>query len=176
MPSIRPIGIGTTKSISGRRLQRRMPGLASTSPKPSGDMRTAGSASDDFVAVQGSGKGHSHPILAAGQIAGRRGVAQGIGLALYENVVWQQGRMVNGQMTNYIMPTSLDVPPIRVFFEEICPTAFWPGGQKALASFSRWNLHPRLPMQLLNADLVRDIRRIPVTPEVLLEMLEKVHA
>ncbi len=27
--------------------------------------------------------------------------------------------MQNGQMTNYIMPTSADVPPIRVFFEEL---------------------------------------------------------
>jgi CO/xanthine dehydrogenase Mo-binding subunit len=55
--------------------------------------------------------------LARGQITG--GVAQGIGYALYEKVVWQQGRMQNGQMTNYIMPTSADLPPIRVFFEEL---------------------------------------------------------
>jgi len=27
--------------------------------------------------------------------------------------------MHNGQMTNYIMPTSADLPPIRVFFEEL---------------------------------------------------------
>ena len=47
------------------------------------------------------------------------GVAQGIGYTLYEKVVWQNGRMQNGQMTNYIMPTSADLPPIRVFFEEL---------------------------------------------------------
>ena len=58
-----------------------------------------------------------HPVLAKGQIAG--GVAQGIGFALYEKVVWQNGRMQNGQMTNYIMPTSADLPQIRVFFEEM---------------------------------------------------------
>ena len=55
-------------------------------------------------------------MLAAGQIEG--GVAQAIGMALYENVVWREGRMANGQMTNYIMPTAADIPPIRVFFEE----------------------------------------------------------
>jgi CO/xanthine dehydrogenase Mo-binding subunit len=38
---------------------------------------------------------------------------------LYEKVVWQNGRMQNGQMTNYIMPTSADLPSIRVFFEEM---------------------------------------------------------
>ena len=58
-----------------------------------------------------------HPVLAVGQIAG--GVAQGIGFALYEKVIWQQGRMQNSQMTNYIMPTSSDLPSIRVFFEEL---------------------------------------------------------
>ena len=51
------------------------------------DMRTAEVDVDDFVAVQEVGK-VINPVLAAGQIEG--GVAQGIGLALYENVVWQQ--------------------------------------------------------------------------------------
>ena len=71
---------------------------------------------EDFVALQEVGK-VLHPILAKGQIIG--GVAQGIGFALYEKVVWQNGRMQNGQMTNYIMPTSADLPEIRVFFEEM---------------------------------------------------------
>ena len=70
---------------------------------------------EDFVAVQEVGR-VIHPVLAAGQIEG--GVAQGIGFALYENVVWQAGRMVNNQMTNYIIPTSADIPPIRVYFDE----------------------------------------------------------
>ncbi len=71
---------------------------------------------DDFVALQEVGK-VLHPLLAKGQIIG--GVAQAIGFALYEKVVWQNGRMQNSQMTNYIMPTSSDLPPIRVFFEEL---------------------------------------------------------
>jgi CO/xanthine dehydrogenase Mo-binding subunit len=71
---------------------------------------------NDFLALQEVGK-VIHPVLAEGQIAG--GVAQGIGYALYENVVWEKGRMLNSQMTNYIMPTSADLPPIRVFFEEL---------------------------------------------------------
>jgi len=71
---------------------------------------------DDFVALQEVGK-VLHPLLARGQIIG--GIAQGIGFSLYEKVIWQNGRMQNGQMTNYIMPTSSDVPPIRVFFEEL---------------------------------------------------------
>jgi CO/xanthine dehydrogenase Mo-binding subunit len=80
------------------------------------DLTTYSVSVDDFVALQEIGK-VLHPVLAKGQIAG--GVAQAIGFALYEKVVWNNGRMQNGQMTNYIMPGSADLPPIRVFFEEI---------------------------------------------------------
>jgi CO/xanthine dehydrogenase Mo-binding subunit len=80
------------------------------------DLATYCVSVDDFVALQEIGR-VLHPVLARGQITG--GVAQGIGFALYEKVVWQNGRMQNGQLTNYIMPTSADLPPIRVFFEEL---------------------------------------------------------
>jgi CO/xanthine dehydrogenase Mo-binding subunit len=80
------------------------------------DLATYSVTIDDFVALQEVGK-VLHPVLARGQIIG--GVAQAIGYALYEKVVWQNGRMQNGQMTNYIMPTSADLPPIRVYFEEL---------------------------------------------------------
>jgi CO/xanthine dehydrogenase Mo-binding subunit len=80
------------------------------------DLSTYSARVEDFVALQEVGK-VLHPVLAKGQIAG--GVAQGIGFALYEKVIWQNGRMKNGQMTNYIMPTSADLPPIRIFFEEM---------------------------------------------------------
>ena len=80
------------------------------------DLTTYGVTVDDFVALQEIGK-VLNPVLARGQIIG--GVAQGIGFALYEKVQWREGRMQNGQMTNYIMPTSADMPPIRVFFEEM---------------------------------------------------------
>jgi CO/xanthine dehydrogenase Mo-binding subunit len=80
------------------------------------DLTTYGVGVDDFVALQEVGR-VLHPVLARGQIAG--GIAQGIGYTLYEKVVWHKGRMQNSQMTNYIMPTSADLPLIRVFFEEL---------------------------------------------------------
>ena len=80
------------------------------------DLTTYRVSVDDFVALQEVGR-VLNPVLATGQIIG--GVAQGVGFALYEKVEWHDGRMQNGQMTNYIMPTSADVPPIRVFFEEL---------------------------------------------------------
>ncbi len=80
------------------------------------DLTTYSVSVEDFVALQEVGK-VLHPVLAKGQIIG--GIAQAIGFALYEKVIWEQGRMQNGQMTNYIIPTSADLPPIRVYFEEL---------------------------------------------------------
>jgi CO/xanthine dehydrogenase Mo-binding subunit len=135
------------------------------------DVRTAEIRVEDFVAVQEVGK-VINPVLAAGQIEG--GVAQGIGFALYENVVWQEGRMVNGQMTNYIMPTSMDVPPIRVFFEEI-PYARGPAGAKGIGELPLDGTAPAIVNAVANATGV-DIREIPITPEKLIEKLDAVHA
>jgi CO/xanthine dehydrogenase Mo-binding subunit len=70
---------------------------------------------EEIWAVQEAGR-VLHPVMAAGQVEG--GIAQAIGFALYEKVVLQDGRMANNQMTNYIMPTAEDVPPIHVYFEQ----------------------------------------------------------
>ena len=135
------------------------------------DMRTAEVRVEDFVAVQEVGT-VIHPVLAAGQIEG--GVAQGIGFALYENVVWQHGRMINGQMTNYIMPTSMDVPPIRVWFEEV-PYERGPAGAKGIGELPLDGTAPAIANAIAHATGI-DIRKIPVTPEVLAEMMETVDA
>jgi len=135
------------------------------------DMTTYEIRVDDFVAVQEVGR-VINPVLATGQIEG--GVAQGVGFALYENVVWQEGRMVNSQMTNYIMPTSADLPRIRVFFEEV-PYAHGPGGAKGIGELPIDGPAPAIVNAIENAIGV-SIKRIPVTPEVLMEALESVHA
>jgi CO/xanthine dehydrogenase Mo-binding subunit len=135
------------------------------------DTRTAEVRVNDFVAVQEVGK-VINPVLAAGQIEG--GVAQGIGFALYENVVWQEGRMVNAQMTNYVMPTSVDLPAIRVYFEEI-PYGRGPAGAKGIGELPLDGTAPAIANAIAHATGV-DVRRIPITAENLLEMLEAVHA
>ena len=57
-----------------------------------------------------------HPALAIGQIEG--GTAQALGYALLEHVVMRDGAMANGQLTNYVIPTTLDTPPIDVVLVE----------------------------------------------------------
>ena len=115
---------------------------------------------EDFWAVQEAGR-VIHPVLAAGQIEG--GIAQGIGFALYEKVVWQDGRMANNQMTNYIMPTAEDVPPIHVYFEQI-PFRHGGFGAKGIGELP----HDGPAPAILNA--IRDgtgvsFRAIPLLPE-----------
>jgi len=63
-----------------------------------------------------------HPLLAEGQIEG--GSLQAVGWALYEDVVMRDGKMANAQLTNYIIPTTLDSPALDV---EIVENPF-PGG------------------------------------------------
>jgi CO/xanthine dehydrogenase Mo-binding subunit len=122
---------------------------------------------NDFVAVQEVGK-VINPVLATGQIEG--GVAQGIGWALYERVAWREGRMQNAQMTNYIMPTSMDVPPIRVYFEER-PYAFGPAGAKGIGELPMDGAAPAICNAVAHA-LGIDPRSLPLTPERILEMVE----
>jgi CO/xanthine dehydrogenase Mo-binding subunit len=122
---------------------------------------------EEFVAVQEVGR-VIHPVLAAGQIEG--GVAQGIGWALYENVVWQGGRMANGQMTNYIIPTSADIPPIRVeFFEH--PYAGGPGGAKGIGELPMDGPAPAI-LNAVEHALGIAFDHVPLTPERVMEALE----
>jgi CO/xanthine dehydrogenase Mo-binding subunit len=122
---------------------------------------------DDFVAVQEIGR-VIHPVLAAGQIEG--GVAQGIGWALYEDVILREGRMVNATMTNYVMPSAADVPPIRVDFVEN-PYVHGAGGAKGIGELPMDGPAPAIVNAIAHATGVR-VRRIPVTPEILLDALE----
>ncbi|HEY0174132.1 MAG TPA: xanthine dehydrogenase family protein molybdopterin-binding subunit [Pyrinomonadaceae bacterium] len=130
------------------------------------DTLTCETRVEDFVAVQEVGR-VIHPVLAAGQIEG--GVAQGIGWALYENVVWRDGRMANGQMTNYIMPTSADLPPIRVHFFEN-PYAGGPGGAKGIGELPMDGPAPAILNAVEHATGVA-LDHVPLTPEALMDAL-----
>jgi CO/xanthine dehydrogenase Mo-binding subunit len=130
------------------------------------DLLTYEAHVDDFVAVQEVGR-VINPVLAAGQIEG--GVAQAIGFTLFENVVWQNGRMANGQMTNYIMPTAADIPPIRVYFEEN-PYAYGPGGAKGIGELPMDGAAPAILAAIENATGA-SFSQVPLLPETMMEEL-----
>lgn len=122
---------------------------------------------EDFVAVQEVGR-VIHPLLAAGQIEG--GVAQGIGWGLTEEVVWKAGRMANAQMTNYLMATAVDLPRIRVFFEE-SPYAGGPGGAKGIGELPMDGPAPAILNAVQDAVKRGSMKEIPLTSERMLELL-----
>jgi CO/xanthine dehydrogenase Mo-binding subunit len=101
-----------------------------------------------------------HPMLAAGQIEG--GSAQGLGYALLEEVVMRDGRMANASLTNYIIPTTLDTPPLEVTMLEN-PYKHGPFGAKGVGEMPIDGPAPAVINALRHAGF--DLREIPATPE-----------
>lgn len=69
----------------------------------------------DIITVNDGGR-IVNPILAEGQAQG--GCAMGIGYALMEEIELNKGDIKNKNFSNYIIPTSKDVPKIKAFFVE----------------------------------------------------------
>lgn len=101
-----------------------------------------------------------HPALARGQIEG--GTAQGMGYALLEQVVMRNGAMANAQLTNYVIPTSLDTPEFDVVMLEN-PYPGGPFGAKGLGELPMDGPAPAVVNALRS--LALDVREIPATPE-----------
>ena len=101
-----------------------------------------------------------HPILAAGQIEG--GTAQGVGYALIEEVVMRDGRMANAQLTNYLVPTTLDTPEIDVAILEN-PYECGPYGAKGVGEMPIDGPAPAIVNAIRSLGV--DVREIPATPE-----------
>jgi CO/xanthine dehydrogenase Mo-binding subunit len=128
------------------------------------DTTTYSASVTNFHAVQEVGK-VLHPVLAAGQIEG--GVAQGIGYALYEKCLWVNGHLTNNQMTNYIMPTSADIPPIHVSFEEV-PSPHGPGGAKGIGELPMDGPAPAI-LNAIEYAIGISFNEIPLLPEDIFE-------
>src|SRR4051812_22582347 len=115
-----------------------------------------------FTTVHEIGKA-IHPLLANGQIEG--GSVQGLGYALLEDVVMRNGRMANAQLTNYIIPTTLDTPPLDVVMLEN-PYPHGPFGAKGVGEMPIDGPAPAVVNALRHAGY--DVREIPATPEKLM--------
>ena len=115
-----------------------------------------------FLAVQEFGR-PIHPAMAQGQIEGAS--AQGIGWALLEDVVMRDGHMANPQLTNYVIPTTLDTPPMEVVMLENL-YAGGPFGAKGVGEMPIDGPAPAVVNAIRHAGL--DVRAIPATPERLM--------
>jgi CO/xanthine dehydrogenase Mo-binding subunit len=104
-----------------------------------------------------------HPAMAIGQVEG--GTAQGLGYALLEEVVMREGRMANATLTNYIIPTPPDTPPIETVLLEH-PYKYGPYGAKGVGEMPIDGPAPAVVNAIRQAGY--DVRAIPVTPERLM--------
>ncbi|WP_419918892.1 xanthine dehydrogenase subunit D [Candidatus Poriferisocius sp.] len=102
-----------------------------------------------------------NPTQAVGQVEG--GIAQGLGLALMEEIVLENGLVRNASFTDYVIPTTLDMPPVTIaaFVEEPEPGA--PYGAKGIGE------PPTISSSAAVAAAVRtatglDLPRIPIHP------------
>ncbi|KGK87163.1 aldehyde oxidase [Desulfosporosinus sp. HMP52] len=123
----------------------------------------------DYVAVIDCGT-VINPALARIQAEG--GIAQGIGMALYEQVRYDEiGRMATNSFMQYKIPTRKDVGKIRIAFEESFePTG--PFGAKSIGEVVANTPPPAIAHAIYNAVGVRE-NHLPITPEkVFLGMLK----
>lgn len=70
-----------------------------------------------------------NPVIVKGQIEG--GTLQALGWALLENVVYKDGKVMNANMTNCIVPTFADAPELETILVEV-PYPFGPSGAKGV--------------------------------------------
>ena len=102
-----------------------------------------------------------NPQAVTGQIEG--GTAQGLGLALMEEIQTRDGLITNASFTDYLIPTTLDMPPVvSVLVEEAEPDA--PYGVKGVGE-PPTVVSTAAVVAALRAATGRDLTRVPVRPD-----------
>jgi len=102
-----------------------------------------------------------NPQALEGQIEG--GIAQGLGLALMEEIQVGDGKIRNASFTDYLIPTILDMPKVRMEILELAdPDA--PYGLKGVGEPPTIASTPAI-VAALRAATGRELARVPVRPE-----------
>ncbi len=101
-----------------------------------------------------------------GQMEG--GVVQGVGWATIEVMESDLGRLKQANLTDYKIPTSMDVPEIDCDFV-LNPYEFGPFGAKCAGELSFVGSPPAVAAAVAHA-MGKAINHLPITPEVLMEM------
>jgi len=117
-----------------------------------------------------------NPTIVEGQIHG--GVAQGIGGALYEKLVYDDsGQLLTGSFMDFLIPTAMEVPEIEVAHLET-PSPLNPLGVKGVGEAGA------IPVPALVAEAIDDalapfgvrVREMPLSPTRILELIEDARA
>jgi carbon-monoxide dehydrogenase large subunit len=117
-----------------------------------------------------------NPLIVDGQVRG--GVAQGIGAALYEEVVYDdQGQITTASLVDYLVPTACEIPPMQVVhLESESPTTL--GGFRGMGEGGTIGSPAAVANAVSDAlsPLGIEINELPVTPERLFRLVEALRA
>jgi aerobic carbon-monoxide dehydrogenase large subunit len=130
---------------------------------------------DRFVVAEDCGR-LINPLIVDGQVHG--GVAQGIGAALYEEVVYdEQGQIHTASLVDYLVPSACEIPPIYVVhLETESPTTL--GGFRGMGEGGTIGAPAAVANAIANAlsPLGIEINELPVTPERLFRLISAARA
>ncbi len=125
-----------------------------------------------YVVVEDCGR-IINPLIVEGQTVG--GVAQGIGAALLEEMVYDaDGQLLTGSLMDYLAPTAVEVPPMEVLhLETRSPSTL--GGFKGVGEGGTIGAPAAIANAVADALAVFgvEVRELPVTPERLFRLLRK---
>ena len=125
----------------------------------------------DFVAATDCGN-IINPALAESQVEG--GAAQGIGYGLMEDLICQDGQVLNPRFSTYKIPTATEMPPIRSLWVETDDPQ-GPYGAKGLGEMGLVPTAAAIANAVYDATGAR-ITRIPLTPEPVLAAIDAARA
>ncbi len=101
-----------------------------------------------------------NPLSAIGQLEG--GIAQGLGLAVMEEIIVKDGKVRNPSFTDYLLPTFLDAPTVEmIFIEEHEPKS--PLGAKGIGEPPCISVTPAIANAIRHA-VGRELPRVPIRP------------
>lgn len=121
----------------------------------------------DFVAATDCGN-VINPALAETQVEG--GVAQGIGYGLMEDLVCEDGQVLNPHFSTYKIPTATEMPPIRCYWVETDDPR-GPYGAMGLGEMGLVPTAAAIANAVYEATGAR-VSRIPLTPERVLDAID----
>ncbi|MDP8946834.1 MAG: xanthine dehydrogenase subunit D [Actinomycetota bacterium] len=122
----------------------------------------------EIATAQDVGKA-MNPQALEGQIEG--GIAQGLGLALLEEIQVSEGRIQNASFTDYLIPTILDMPSVRAEILELADPDS-PYGLKGVGEPPTIASTPAI-VSALRAATERELARVPVKPEQIVGLAKR---
>jgi carbon-monoxide dehydrogenase large subunit len=125
---------------------------------------------DRFIVAEDCGR-IINPLIVDGQVHG--GVAQGIGAALFEEIVYDgEGQLHTASLVDYLVPTAGEIPPIDVVhLETLSPTTL--GGFRGMGEGGTIGAPAAVANAVADAlsPLGIEINELPVTPERLFRLI-----